>query len=84
MKDIKLGLDLIGNIVLKGMSLWSDERKRSFQKKHFKILEDLDKARNKSFPEYTDIDVSLAKKKYKNFLEAYHLEMGAAVGESNA
>lgn len=73
--ELKLGLELIGNIVLQGMELWSVERKKAFQKKHFNILEELDQARRRVFPEYTDIDVSMAKKKYKNFLQAYHLEM---------
>lgn len=72
---LKLGLELIGNIVLQGMELWSVERKKAFQKKHFKILEELDQARSKVYPEYTDIEVALAKRKYENFLEAYHLEM---------
>ncbi|MBF31852.1 MAG: hypothetical protein Unbinned1322contig1000_45 [Prokaryotic dsDNA virus sp.] len=76
--QLKLGLELIGNIVLKGMELWSVERKKAFQKKHFNILEELDQARNRVFPEYTDIDVALAEEKYENFLEAYHLEMSAA------
>ena len=73
--QLKLGLELIGNIVLQGMELWSVERKKAFQKKHFNILEELDQARRKVFPEYTDIDVAIAEKKYRNFLQAYHLEM---------
>jgi hypothetical protein len=80
--QLKLGLELIGNIVLKGMELWSVERKKAFQKKHFNILEELDQARRKVFPEYTDIDVTIAEKRYKNFLEAYYLEMSSATQAS--
>ena len=75
---LKVGLELLGNIVNNGLVFLTERQARELYANHHEVIEELKEAQNKVFPEYTDIDLQLAEEKYENFLIAY----GAALKAS--
>jgi hypothetical protein len=68
---------LIGQIVLEGVQLWSEERRTRFMDEYKDILDRITEAENAKPPIYTDSELDLAEQERMNFLEAYHTELKA-------
>jgi len=67
----------VGNILHEGMKGWNGSRKARFQKKHKKILDKIGEAEEKHFPNYTDAELTLAKRDRDRFYAAYNIEQKA-------
>ena len=74
---------IIGQILLEGMELWTEERKHRFQKMHATILSKISVAENAEYPVYTDAALTLAKEELDNFYLAYYEEVKHAVSNIN-
>lgn len=76
------------DIVLTGLKLFSDERRRHLSKTYLELKTNLDNAKSAVHPDYTDKAVTQAKKELKNFQDAYASEfeqvVDAIVGARNA
>ena len=81
---IGVGLKLLGEIVRDGMRLWSEERARAFKNEYADILHELEDARNRVYPEYTDAALALAEEKYRIFFEAFLDEQAKEVKAQEA
>jgi len=68
-------------ILLKGATIFSEERQRHFSKKLLELNNELDKEKAKVFPDYSDAKVALAQKELDNFLEAYAKEFEVGLKE---
>lgn len=77
---LKVGLELIGNIVNNGMVYLNARQQHELYENHHEVLDELKDAQNSVFPDYTDIDLQLAEEKYEAFLTAY----GAALKENRS
>lgn len=75
-------VDTIGRIVLKGMEIFSDERKRYWQDLYFQRLKSLDDAKNKKLQTgYTDAEVVLAHEEIERFYLAYEADFSAKLAD---
>lgn len=74
-----MDLNLIGNILLSGMELWSTESKKSFTRKHKKILKKVADAQNAHGDEYTDSQLALSEEELESFYKAYLIEQNNQV-----
>jgi hypothetical protein len=63
---------LIAQILLEGMQTWNSERRLKVSRDHKKVLDNLNKAVNAAYPDYTDAAVGLAEEEKEAFLLAYH------------
>ena len=70
---------IVGQILLEGMKLWSDERKHRFQKRYLKTLEKIDNEENLLNPDYNDARLMLAKQELDRFYKAYYEEIKSEV-----
>ena len=74
-------LNTVANIVLKGLEIFSDERRRHLSKEYLSKLQALDDAKNARYPDYSDAKIALARRDRDNFLDAYFTEFSARVDE---
>ena len=63
---------LIAQILLMGMQTWNSERKLKVSRDHKSVIDNLNKAVNAAYPDYTDAAVGLAEEEKDAFLLAYH------------
>ncbi len=76
-------LEIAGGIILEGIKLFSEERQRAIHKKYYNAIEYLNAVKNRTFnssPQYTDIDVKLAKQELEAFVIAYGPLVGVEIG----
>jgi hypothetical protein len=73
--------EVIARIVLKGLEIFGDERKRHFASQWQDVLTALQNARNLKFPYYTDAGIVLAQERMDAFYLAFEAEHSAAVDE---
>lgn len=66
-------------IVLKGMEIFSDERRRNLSKQYNEVLQAVNDAENAQWPEYSDAKLALAVERRESFLSAYYVEFAARV-----
>lgn len=67
------------NIILSGLKLFSEERRRHLSKKYLELQTNLDEARAAVHPDYNDKAVAQAKKELRNFEAAYASEFEEVV-----
>mgnify|MGYP006892919021 CR=1 FL=1 len=66
-------------IVLKGLEIFSDERRRALEKDYHEILSEVDAATNAQYPDYSDSRKALAVQHRETFEIAYNREFGARI-----
>lgn len=66
-------------IVLKGMEIFSDERRRALEKDYHEILTEENDAANAQYPDYSDSRKALAVQRRQAFELAYYAEFSARV-----
>jgi hypothetical protein len=75
-------VNVVSRIVLKGMEIFSDERKRYWQDEKFKREKAVADAQNKrAHTGYTDTEVILAEEELERFYHAYEAEYSAKLDE---
>lgn len=74
-------MSLIDDIIFVGMKLFSSERKRSLSREYQELLDNVDNAKNKRFPDYSDDEVILAEQKLENFRLSFASEFKSKVSE---
>lgn len=67
-------LNVVSSIILKGMEIFSDERKRNFQQKYVDLLTKIKGLENRRAPDYNDAELGLAREELDIFLAAYEKE----------
>ena len=72
-------VEVFARIALKGMEIFSEERKRHFQSEYHDVIAALNEAINRKFPTYTDARVVLSEERLMAFYEAYEREQSGAV-----
>jgi len=70
---------LVLEIILKGMELFTEERRKHFSTEYLELEQDIKDASNDRAPTYSDAKKALAIEKRDTFLLAYHTEFFAAV-----
>lgn len=68
---------LVGEILVEGMKLFREERKKALLKSYHEAMNELNEARNAKFPNYSDVRVAKAQQRLRAFLEAYMVELKA-------
>lgn len=68
-------IPIIGEIVLEGMQMWSEERRTRFMDDYHDILTKLEKARSRSADTWVDSDIDIAQRDLEIFLKAYSSEV---------
>lgn len=66
---------LILGIVLKGLTVFSDERRTAFKRKYKKTLDKRSSAENIIGSEYNDADIDVSEEELINILKAYGNEI---------
>jgi len=69
----------IASGVLVGLKVFSEERRRHFQKKYHDLLNDVTLAENAHSPDYNDAKLALAKQALLNFEKAYAEELNGEI-----
>lgn len=72
-------VNVLSRIVLKGMEIFTDERKRHFANLFHDVMERLQEAQNKKYPHYSDAEVVLCQDELEAFYLAYESEQAQAV-----
>ena len=75
-------INTILSIIKEGIKLWSEERRARFLNEYHDVLEEVQNAKNKEYPEYTDIDIDIANGKLRILLEAFSSELKGHVVEN--
>jgi len=70
---------LVLEIILKGMELFSEERRKHFAKGFLDLEQNIKDASNERAPDYSDAKKALAIEARDTFLLAYHSEFSATV-----
>lgn len=68
-------LGTIATGALYGLKIFSEERKRYFQKKHYELLTAVTSAENEHFPDYNNAKIQMAKNALRDFQIAYGQEL---------
>ncbi len=68
-------LPIILKIVQDGMGFLTEKQRTRFKDEHYKILKELENAKNTNDPDYTDVDLAITTNELRIFLEAYHSEL---------
>ena len=66
--------DTILKILMSGMSIFSDERRRHFSGELLRLKTNLDREESLTFPDYSDAKVAIARRELSSFTEAYAKE----------
>lgn len=66
---------LIGNILLEGMKVFREERRKALLKEYHEAMTELNEAKGAKFPNYSDVRIVKADQRLKTFLEAYYVEL---------
>jgi hypothetical protein len=68
---------LFGGIILEGLKTFNEERRTRFEKKHYKILQRIQKEERGEYPDYSDANLGLANEEFELFVQAYSEELKA-------
>jgi len=63
------------SIVDSSVKLWSEERRTRFMDENYKLRKILSEHENKSFPDYSDIDVDRTKLFIETYMESFNAEL---------
>lgn len=72
-------VDTAAKIVLKGLEIFSEERRRHLSKEYMEILQAVEDAEAKIYPDYIATDVVQARKRRTSFEVAYYTEFAARI-----
>lgn len=71
--------ETIAGGVLYGLKIFSEERKRHFQKKYHELLTAVSSAESEHYPDYNNAKIQLAKIELRNFEKAYGEELESEI-----
>lgn len=69
--------EVIAQIILQGMKIFSEERRRHLSSEYLGLLQAVKDAENAQAPDYNDAQLALAVEARDNFLRAYQTEFSA-------
>lgn len=72
-------VELVGNIALQGLVLFTEERRRYYEKWYFRLLNEEQTALNAVYPHYSDDALAKVRKELEIFTAAYGAELGGVL-----
>ncbi len=73
--------EIILNLILAGATIFTDERRRKFESNLYELLNEVQEAKTKRFPDYSDAAIKKAEANLDNYLTAYAQELRASIAQ---
>lgn len=72
-------LEIVGGIILEGLKIFPDERRRYYERRYYQLLKEEQDALNAVYPYYSDHAVQTVQKEIKIFTTAYQAELAGVI-----